>query len=67
MRFFLKVLVLVGLIAVGKWEKITTISASKQTSNTSYPVYSQNVENRLPTQATSEQLNLRKIPVNLNY
>lgn len=44
MKFVLKVLVLVGLIVIGKWEKENTLNASKKPGNVSYPVYSQNTD-----------------------
>jgi hypothetical protein len=45
MRFFLKVLVLVGLIVLGKVAKQTAVNATTQADVISQPVYSQNNDN----------------------
>jgi hypothetical protein len=45
MRFFLKVLVLVGLIVIGKLAKQTTTDTTSQAENISLPSYSKNNDN----------------------
>ena len=45
MRFFLKVLVLVVLIVIGKVAKQSTIQASDQADSITYPEYSQIINN----------------------
>ena len=66
MKFFLKVLVLVGIIAVGKWEKESSVSAAKKLNNASYPVYSQNADTSvLPKQ--QQESGFERISVKYNY
>jgi len=53
MKLFLKVLVLIGLVAVGKWEKSNSFNMSKPATVISYPTYFQNTNNAL----TPKQVN----------
>lgn len=67
MRFFLKVLVLVGLIVIGKLEKQDTIQANTQTSSISLPVYSQNNDNNLTPGAEDSEKNIQKVSYYFSY
>jgi plasmid rolling circle replication initiator protein Rep len=60
MKLFLKVLLLIGLVAVGKWEKSNSFNMSKPATVISYPTYFQNTSNPLtPKQVnTSFQKNI---------
>jgi len=65
MKLIFKVLVLIGLIAVGKWERDNSFNISKQTERISYPVYTQNASNNLAPKEVNA--NLRKDLVHLQY
>jgi hypothetical protein len=67
MRFFLKVLVLVGLIVIGKLEKQTTMMASKQTESISLPVYSQNNDNVSAPRTAGSEKDIQKVSYQFSY
>lgn len=47
MKLSLKILLLIGLVAVGKWEKSNSFNISKPATVISYPTYFQNTNNAL--------------------
>lgn len=67
MRFFLKVLVLVGLIVISKLEKQTTMIASKQTDSVSLPAYSQNNDNGSTSQSGGSEKDIQKVSYQFSY
>ena len=67
MRFFLKVLVLVGLIVISKLEKQTTMIASKQTADISLSAYSQNNDNGPASRPTQPEKEIQKVSYQFSY
>ena len=65
MKLIFKVLVLIGLVAVGKWERENSFNISKRPADISYPVYSQNASNNLAPKEVNA--NLQKDQVHLQY
>lgn len=66
MKFFLKVLMLVGIIAVGKWEKESSVNASKRLNSATYPVFSQNADTSVLPKQKGES-GFDKISVEYKY
>lgn len=64
MKFFLKVLVLVGLIIVGKWEKEYSLLAAKQAEHISSQAYSSNSVANFASKQSEQKI--KTISVHLN-
>ena len=65
MKLFFKVLVLIGLIAVGKWERENSFNINESPAAISYPGYTQNASNNLaPKEVNANQ---QKDQVYLHY
>lgn len=67
MRFFLKVLVLVGLIVISKLEKQTTMIASKEVGANSLPAYSQNSDNATASPPAGSEKAIQKVSYQFSY
>jgi len=65
MKLIFKVLVLIGLIAVGKWERENSFNINKRQAAISYPVYTQNASNDLAPKEVNA--NLQKDLVQVHY
>jgi hypothetical protein len=63
MKFSLKVLVLVGIIVISKWEKMDNNFVNKQKAAVSYPVYIPNTTAQFP--AKQPQATFTKLFVDL--
>ena len=63
MKLILKVLVLFGLIAVGKWERENYLYISKQPAVITYPVYSQNTKSGIQTKPVNAELDKNLVRV----
>ncbi|PIQ21231.1 MAG: hypothetical protein COW65_10380 [Cytophagales bacterium CG18_big_fil_WC_8_21_14_2_50_42_9] len=64
MKLVLKVLVLFGLIAIGKWERENAFYISKQPATISYPVYSQNTSSGLEAKEINADFQKKLVRVN---
>lgn len=67
MRFFLKVLVLVGLIVIGKLAKKQTIETNTQAANITSPTYYQNNTNIDSSRPEVLGNNMQQVSYYFNY
>jgi len=65
MKLIFKVLALIGLIAVGKWERENSFNINNRPAAIAYPVYTQNASNNLAPKEV--KANLPKDLVQVHY